>query len=228
MKNKALKLEGLTESQINAAIAVAEANGFSKHSNFNSCKPEIWGYLTANDSLILFLNNHTNSKDELTLEEWLFYGAPDWAASIRLAKNGRYAYLNNYKYQYLDESECSEFFPATVINGEVIATRQQEEWIPSVGDEAITSAGNVEILKKAYNGAFYVYACRIINGEVGHLEWFNLDQLKPIPKYTDEELLAYEVYDIICQNPMTMDEFLSANDTTKDICFNIAESGRFK
>lgn len=193
MKNKALPLSGLTEAQVNAAIAVAEVNGF-KESTFNNTYNNTrnnYGYIIHDDNQWYWSTNGDHS-EIITLEEWLFYGAPDWVVDIKQTDD-EFIYTDDVGKFISIRSKSEHLMPSIVKTAIIIATRQQEEWDgrklpPPVGTRCIIHKGVEVTINKVHKGQ--VLSTR----DDGYMYLTRGDIFKPLPKYTDEELLAYALH----------------------------------
>lgn len=166
--------------------------------------------------------------NKLTLEEWCFSVAPDWADRIELWE---------MQYYWSDGKNCSLFgsdtyHPIGYDKADKVLLRRSvlQEWDgkplpPPVGTRCLINKGVEVTIEKVHQGQ--VLSVR----DDGYMYLTRGDIFKPLPKYTEEQLTAYEMY---CDHtkargnsvPSTIDKFLSQPNVYGGVIyFNLAKAG---
>ena len=98
-----------------------------------------------------------------------------------------------------------------------------ESWKPTIGEECLHNGSKCTPLIVEPDSDNMVVVER--NGEyiiaINHY-------FEPIPKHTDNELLAYELYCLLFGKLDTFEFLIKHNDQVIKSCLKIVESGRFK
>lgn len=232
LKNKVcVKNEGITQDIFDAMVAVAKASGFDFSIQSNSCVGDYsLGYIGVDKGRAPMLA--LDQKDAvlgyytiISLEDWLFSLAPIWADRVE-KWDGAYYYANaNHcntlgKSDYIRKTEDD----LDVSPVEIIATFKQEEWAPKVGEKCFWWEYQVTpmLLEPDCGGDIIIE----LDGEYRAIK---PKELKQHERYTEQELLAYEVYRIMSNGyPMHLEFFIDNMSEEKEKYLRLVESGRFK
>jgi hypothetical protein len=214
-----IKVYGLSDELQQLAIQCLKCSGFSAlHGN---------GELYCSDDGRM----HPMVANKLTLEEWCFSVAPDWVECIQVS-DGEYFWTNDTHCQLIGKSVKGHM--ANFEFDKVLLRRTKPVWQPEVGETVVWESSEHPVRQR----------CKVIHVNYG-TAWLkdtsdhgdngnffgNVKDLKPVPKYTDEQLTAYEMY---CDHtkargnsvPSTIDKFLSQPSVCGGVIyFNLTKAG---
>ena len=193
-----VNIEGVSKEVFDACVSVAVASGFE--SAFYSLEPI---YLFIGDSehpdgaTRSSSNKYNEFKNKLTIEQWLFSLAPDWAVDIKL-DDGDFVYTDNLDSFTCIQVGCEDLKSNSkhvATRGKTIYTRSQPKWEPKVGEEALLKVrggtnipAQFELVTINYLGNKYIVATnengKEYSRKLAHVE---IKEPKPTP---EEELRA--------------------------------------
>ena len=158
-----LKKHDVSKEVFDAMVAVAVASGI-----YTDCAMFGYRYLViVNNNLNSvkgsYGDNYVKNLTELTPNEWLFSLAPEWAVDLS-QYDGVFAYTDGKEKVFDFDSVATHWdWDGRV----VIATREQQRWIPDVGDECLAQwllppdGGSMEPVRV------------LINSIIGNKVWFD-------------------------------------------------------
>ena len=186
-KGDYVNIEGVSEKVFDALVAVAKASGlvdmdvdrfFSEEYLIVSSDETIWT-LEADDQFF-----KKEAINEITIEQWLFSLAPDWAVDIKLMDDGERIYSDGEGFSAPIYSTEKKTHHASLTSWEPIMKRSKPEpkkWEPKVGEDAKYGKAKVEVICIHKEDAWVKFSS-------GTLDTVLKKDLEPLPT-PEEELI---------------------------------------